>query len=120
MRPSALKTLSGQWTPEGAGRTRARLAVAANLVPAGAAVALFIVIAPPTHWGHPELIGALAAIAAIAFLSEVRLKVAAAAYFDASIVLALLALAIAGPFAALLVWMVPDAISRLVTRQDRV
>jgi hypothetical protein len=120
MRPSALKTLSGQWTPAEASRSRAGLAVAANLVPACVAVALFVLIAPPVHWDHPELIGALAAIAAIAFMSEVRLKVAAAAYFDASIVLALLALVIAGPFAALLVWMVPDAISRLVTRQDRV
>ena len=45
---------------------------------------------------------------------------AAGAYFDASIVLALLALAIAGPLPALLVWIVPDAISRLVIRQDPV
>ena len=43
---------------------------------------------------------------------------AAAAYFDASIVLALLALVIAGPLPALLVWIVPDAISRFVVRQD--
>ena len=43
------------------------------------------------------LLGALAVVAAIAFTAEVRLKMAAGAYFDASIVLALLALAIAGP-----------------------
>ena len=45
---------------------------------------------------------------------------AAGAYFDASIVLALLALAIAGPLPALLIWIVPDAISRLLIRQDQV
>ena len=96
-----------------------RLAVAANLAPAGIAIALFVLLAPAADWSHPELIGALAAIAAVAFFAEVRLKLAAAAYFDASIVLALLALAIAGPLPALLVWLVPDAISRLVIGQDR-
>jgi len=116
---SAFKTFSGRWRPEGAGPARARLAVVANLAPACAAIVLFGVVGPPADWSQPALIGALAAIAAIAFVSEVRLKLAAAAYFDASIVLALLTLAIAGPLPALLVWMVPDAISRLVTRQDR-
>jgi hypothetical protein len=96
-----------------------RLAIAANLAPAGVAIGLFALLSPPGTWDQPVLLGALAAIAAIAFLAEARLKVAAAAYFDASIVLALLALAIAGPLPALLVWIVPDAISRLVIRQDR-
>jgi hypothetical protein len=82
-------------------------------------MALFVLLSPPATWDQPVLLGALAAIAAIAFLAEVRLKLAAAAYFDASIVLALLALVIAGPLPALLVWIVPDAISRLVVRQDR-
>ena len=41
------------------------------------------------------------------------------AYFDASIVLALVTLAIAGPLPALIVWLVPDTISRL-TGQDYV
>ena len=96
-----------------------RLAIAANLAPAGVGIGLFALLSPPGTWDQPVLLGALAAIAAIAFLAEARLKVAAAAYFDASIVLALLALAIAGPLPALLVWIVPDAISRLVIRQDR-
>ncbi|HXF00642.1 MAG TPA: HD domain-containing phosphohydrolase [Solirubrobacterales bacterium] len=91
--------------------------MAANLVPAGAAIALFVLLAPESNW-DPVLIGALAAIAAVAFAAEVRLKISAGAYFDASIVLALLTLAIAGPLPALLVWMVPDAISRFVIRQD--
>jgi hypothetical protein len=117
MRGSALKILSGRWTPK-EGRP-ARLALLANIAPACAALALFTLLAPPVEWHRPELIAALAAIAGIAFLSEVRLKLAAAAYFDASIVFALLALWISGPLPALVVWMVPDAMSRLVVRQDR-
>jgi len=81
------------------------------------AVALFVIWAPAAHWDHPELLGALAAIAAVAFLAEVRLKMAFAVYFDATIVLALLALVIAGPLPALLVWIVPDAITRLLIRR---
>jgi HD domain-containing protein len=92
--------------------------MAGNLAPAAVALAVFVLVAPPAAWDQPVLLGALVATAAIAFLAEVRLKVAAGAYFDASIVLALLALAIAGPLPALLVWIVPDAISRFVIRQD--
>jgi hypothetical protein len=118
MRGSALETLR-RWRPIGANPARTRFAIAANLAPAAVAIALFVLLSPPATWDQPVLLGALAAIAAIAFLAEVRLKMAAAAYFDASIVLALLALALAGPLPALLVWIVPDAISRLVIRQDR-
>jgi hypothetical protein len=89
-------------------------------VPALAALGVFVLWTPPARWAQPELLAALAAIAAVAFFAEVRLKVAAAAYFDATIVLALLALALAGPLPALCVWLVPDAISRLVIRRDRV
>jgi hypothetical protein len=92
--------------------------MAANLAPAALAIALFVLLSPPAGWDQPVLLGALAVVAAIAFTAEVRLKMAAGAYFDASIVLALLALAIAGPLPALLIWIVPDAISRLVIRQD--
>ena len=64
------------------------------------------------------MIAALAAIAVSAFLAEARLKVSAAAYFDASLVVALLALAVGGPLPALLVWMLPDLLSRFVLRRD--
>ena len=117
MRGSALETLR-RWRPTGASPARTRFAMAGNLAPAAAAIALFVLLSPPATWDQPVLLGALIAIAAIAFLAEVRLKIAAGAYFDASIVLALLALAIAGPLPALLVWIVPDAISRFVIRQD--
>ena len=92
--------------------------MAANLVPAAVAIAFFVLLSPASTWDQPVLLGALAAIAAIAFAAEIRLKMAAGAYFDASIVLALLALVIAGPLPALLIWIVPDAISRFVVRQD--
>ncbi len=112
-----------RWRPEGAAPGRAALAVAVNLAPAAAAIALFVLLSPPAAWDQPALLGAIGAIAAIAFLAEARIKTVAAggalSYFDASIVLALVALAIAGPLPALLVWLVPDTISRL-TRQDYV
>jgi HD domain-containing protein len=112
-----------RWRPEGAAPRRATLAVALNLAPAAAAIAVFVLLSPPASWDQPALLAAIAAIAAIAFLAEARFKTVAAggalSYFDASIVLALVALAIAGPLPALLVWLVPDTISRL-TRQDYV
>ena len=89
-----------------------------NVVSAGAAAALFFLFAPDSSWGQPVMIFALAAIAAIAFLAEARLKVSAAAYFDASLIVALLALAVAGPVPALLVWALPDFLSRFVLRRD--
>src|SRR5215207_7509348 len=109
--------ISRRWWPEAAGASRGWTAIALNLSPAMLAVALFVIWAPAAHWDHPELLGALAAIAAVAFLAEVRLKMAFAVYFDATIVLALLALVIAGPLPALLVWIVPDAITRLLIRR---
>ncbi len=79
---------------------------------------MFVIVAPEARWDQPELLAALAAIAAVAFFAEVRLKLGTAAYFDATLVLALLALAIAGPLPALLIWLIPDLIARLVIRSD--
>jgi HD domain-containing protein len=121
MRGSTVETLR-RWRLPGATPGRGCLAVAANLGPAALAVALFVLFSPPATWDQPVLLAALAAIAAVAFLAEARLKTVAApwalAYFDASIVLALVTLAIAGPLPALLVWIVPDTLSRFVIRQD--
>jgi hypothetical protein len=123
MRGSTVETLR-RWRPTEGSSGRAHLAIAANLVPAAIAVILFAVLSPPATWDQPVLIGALAAIAGIAFLAEARVKTVAApwalSYFDASIVLAMVTLAFAGPLPALLVWIVPDTISRLVIRQDDV
>jgi hypothetical protein len=117
MRGSTLETLR-RWRPDGGPLSRTRSATAANLAPAAVAIALFVLLSPPSTWDQPVVLGALAAIATIAFAAEVRLKMAFGAYFDASIILALLALVIAGPLPALLIWVVPDAISRFVIRQD--
>jgi hypothetical protein len=87
-------------------------------LPAGAAFALFALLASPSDWSRPELVAALAATAVVAFLAETRLKAAVAVYFDASLVLALLTLAIAGPIPALVVWVIPDVITRLVIRRS--
>jgi len=109
-----------RWRPQDAGRRRATTAVALNLLPATVAGAAFVLLTPTWSWQRPVFVVALGAIGAVAFLSEIRLKVAAPAYFDASIVLALLALAVAGPMAGLLVWAVPELIARLTVRRDPV
>ncbi|MEO8092970.1 MAG: hypothetical protein ABI726_09725 [bacterium] len=75
-------------------------------------------IDPAADWSEPVLLGALALIAAVAFAAEVRLESSIATYFDSSIALALVALAVAGPLPALFIWAVPDLLSRLVVRQD--
>jgi len=114
---NGVRGVLGRWRPGYADGARARIAVALNLVPAGAALALFILLSPPSSWAQPEILGALAAIAVVASLAEVRLKTAAVAFFDPSIALALIALAIAGPVPALLIWAIPAAISVLVMRR---
>jgi hypothetical protein len=84
---------------------------------------MFVLVSPAAAWDQPVLLATIGTIAAIAFLAEARVKTVPAAgalaYFDASIVLALVTLAIAGPLPALLVWLVPDTISRL-SGQDQV
>jgi hypothetical protein len=77
-----------------------------------------VTIHPAAGWSEPARLGALGLIAAVAFAAEIRLKSAVATYFDSSIALALVALAVAGPLPALFIWAVPDALSRLVVRQD--
>jgi hypothetical protein len=103
-----------RWGP----RRRSAIALFVNLGCGAAAIAFFLVLSPPSSWGSVVLLAALAAIAAVAFATELRFKSSVAAYFDASLVLALIALAVAGPLPALCVWVIPDALSRFVVRQD--
>lgn len=107
-----------RWRPKGARKGRAAVAILINIACAAAALGLFLVVGPAADWSDPALLGALAAIAAIAFTAEVRLKPAVASYFDASIAVALIALAVAGPLPALVIWLIPDLLSRVVLRQD--
>ncbi|MFL5869706.1 MAG: HD domain-containing phosphohydrolase [Solirubrobacterales bacterium] len=99
---------------------RAATAIAINVGCGAAALALFVAVGPRSDWGEPATLGALAAIAAFAFMAELRFHSALPAYFDASLVLALIALAVAGPLPALCVWVIPDFLSRFVFRQDRI
>src|SRR5204862_2988794 len=107
-----------RWQPEGASRSRAHLAVAVNLGGFAAMAAAFVAISPAAHWDQPEFLAALGATAIVAYAAEINLKLPPTAYFDASLVVALLALAIAGPLPALVIWLLPDAISRWVLRQN--
>ena len=97
---------------------RAAVAILINVGCAAAALGLFLFVGPAADWSDPALLGALAAIAAIAFTAEVRLKPAVASYLDSSIAVALIALAVAGPLPALVIWVIPDLLSRVVLRQD--
>jgi hypothetical protein len=93
-------------------------AIALNLVPALVAIAGLALIAPASDWSDPVLVGALAAVAAIAYGAEAQLKVAGGALFGATLIVALVALAVAGPLPALLVWIVPDVIARFILRVE--
>ena len=114
---SLLRTTQ-RWRPAGATPRRVAIGLAINLGCGLAAIALFVLVSPATSWGSPAILAALGAIAVVAFATELRFKSSLAAYFDASLVLALIALAVGGPLPAFCVWVIPDAISRFVVRQD--
>jgi hypothetical protein len=109
----------GRWIPPDSSSERALIAIALNLVPALLAVAAFILVAPPSDWSDPVLIAALAAVSAIAYGAETRLKSANRVFFGATLVIAVVTLAVAGPLPALLVWLVPDLIARVALRSER-
>jgi hypothetical protein len=112
---SMLSTIR-RWRPQGAHPDPVVIAV--NLACGVAAIALFVLLGPTADWSDAVTLAALAAIAVVAFAAELRFKSAVAGYFDASLILALIALSIAGPLPALCIWAIPDAISRFVVRQD--
>ena len=103
-----------RWRRSDGSRRRELTAISLNLVPLLVAAAGFALLAPASDWSQPVLIAALAAASAIAFAAEARLKAANRAFFGANLVIALVALDIAGPVPALIVWLVPDLITRFV------
>jgi hypothetical protein len=107
-----------RWRPRDASRRRELIAVLLNVVPALLAVAALALVAPASDWSDPVLIAALAAASAIAYGAEARLKAANRVFFGANLVIALVALAACGPLPALLVWLVPDLITRFVLRTE--
>ena len=114
----ARRRTAGRWRPPDSSRRRELTAIAINLGGALTAIVGFVLLAPTSDWSDPALIAALAGISAIAYLSEARLKVASLAFFGATLIVALVALALAGPLPALLVWIVPDVIARFVLRRE--
>src|SRR5436190_7113640 len=106
------------WVPRKGWKRGTATAAAPVLAAAFLAVATFVLWTPASNWGDPVSLAALAAISGVAYASGLRLKLTEASYFDASIALALLALAIGGPIPALVVWAVPDTIARFVVRVD--
>ena len=115
-RPSPVAVVR-RWIPEEATPKRARVAIAINLTSLLLAAGLYALIQPDASWQHADLLAALAAIAVVAYLTEANLKLPPTGFFDASIVLAMLALALAGPGPALLIWLIPVAMARVVARR---
>lgn len=108
-----------RWRPPDASRRREVKAVALNLVPAVVGLAGLALLAPRSDWSQPALLAALVACSAIAFVAEAQLKAANRVFFGANLVVALVALAVAGPVPALLIWLVPDLITRFVLRSEQ-
>jgi hypothetical protein len=109
--------IARRWIPDRAAGGRARAAIAINLGSLLLAVVLYAAIQPPASWDDAGLLLALAGIAVIAYLAEANLKLPPIGFFDASIVVALLALGLAGPGPAFLIWLVPEVMARIVTRR---
>lgn len=114
---SHLAGIARRWLPEHAGGRRAVTGIALNLVPAAFAVACYAAIGPTTDWGDPAVLVVLAIVAVLASAAEVRLKQGSTSFFDPSIVLAMVALAFAGPLPALVIWAIPAMISVGVMRR---
>ena len=56
-------------------------------------------LVPHSDWGQPVLLASLAAVSAIAYGAEARLKAANRVFFGANLIVALVALAAIGPVA---------------------
>ena len=79
----------------------------------------FALLVPHSDWGQPVLLASLAAVSAIAYGAEARLKAANRVFFGANLIVALVALAAIGPVAAFVIWLVPDLLTRFVLRSER-
>ena len=93
-----LLAVTRRWIPDGATAGRARLAIAVNFSSLALAIGLYALVQPAADWTNATLLIALAALAVLAYLAEANLKLPPAGFFDAGVVLALLALGLAGPW----------------------
>jgi hypothetical protein len=107
-----------RWLPPASSGRRTVIALLLDVLPALAALAVFVLVSPSSNWDDPVLIAALAAVSAIAYGAEAQLKVGSGAFFGATLVVVVVALAVAGPLPALIVWIVPDLITRYVLRRE--
>ena len=96
-------------------RERGTSALAIHGLAVAALMPAFLWLAPETSWDRPELIAALLALAVIADFHDATLNTGIR--FDAGMALALIALAVAGPLAALLVDLFPMVVGGLLRRQ---
>jgi hypothetical protein len=96
-------------------RERRTSALAIHGLAVAALMPAFLWLAPETSWDRPELLAVLLALAVIADFHDATLNTGIR--FDAGMALALIALAIAGPLAALLVDLFPMVAGGLLRRQ---
>lgn len=113
------KRVLRRWRPRDTSRRRELIAVVINLLPALTGILGVALVSTSSDWSDPVLIAALAGVSAVAYGAEARLKLANRVFFGATLVVAVVTLAVAGPLPALLVWLVPDLIARFVVRSER-
>ena len=96
--------------------TRARAGLAVHAAAALALVPAYLFLAPDSDWSNPGLLAVLAALAIIAVRHDVPLPSGIA--FDATVALALIAVALVGPLAAFAVIFPPIAVNALSGREQ--
>lgn len=96
---------------------RRRVVVGVYTLLVFALLPMFAVTARTADWSDPVLLGALAALAIVSYLSAVRFH--SGLRWDADAAIALIALAWAGPLPALAVWVLPELLDMLVLHRRR-
>ena len=96
--------------------TRARAGLAVHAAAALALIPAYLLLAPDSDWSDPGLLAVLGALAIIAVRHDVPLPSGIA--FDATVALALIAVALVGPLAAFAVIFPPIAVNALSGREQ--
>ena len=95
--------------------TRARAGLAVHATASLALIPAFLLLAPASDWTNPGLLAVLAVLAVIAVRHDVPLPSGIA--FDATVALALVAVALVGPLAAFAVIFPPIVVNALSGRE---
>ena len=96
--------------------TRARAGLAVHATASLALIPAFLLLAPASDWTNPGLLAVLAVLAVIAVRHDVPLPSGIA--FDATVALALVAVALVGPLAAFAVIFPPIVVNALSGREQ--